>query len=286
MKMGVYRVVGQDGRVEYTDHPSGNGRISVWQPGQDDEAEEDPARTAQKLIREAQKRIPKLVDYLDYIDYLRHNSPVRFDQVMAQLRKTDPETWMKLQKYPQFRPLRETAVGLKAGSNLLSAGVQLTTGNITGSTEKWMESTLKDLMKRDRFGPYVDVLGGKASPLPARETSYSNSRLGRHLQVEDSRLAQASRAAANELEMTRSGLRAARGTAVVRTVGPFVDLGMAALNPDVAAGATVILMRRRIEKLARRNPDFDLDAPAYEQARQLLSQGRYAELDQLLKKYE
>lgn len=61
-------------------------------------------------------------------------------------------------KYPQFRPLRETALGLKAGSNLLGAGVGLATGKFTGSVEKWMASTLKDLMKRDRFGPYADAL--------------------------------------------------------------------------------------------------------------------------------
>jgi hypothetical protein len=287
--MALYRIVREDGRVEYTDAPSGPGQVEVVRPGsarRESEARADDAKTAERLIREAQKRIPKVVDYLDYLEYLRHNNPLRFDQVMDELRRTDLKTWLKLQKYPQFRPLRETAVGIKAGSNLLGAGIGVSTGNFTGSAEKWMESTLKDLMKRDRFGPYADVLGDKASTLPSKAASYSSSRLGQYLKVEDARLAAASRAAAKELEASKAGLRAARGAAVVRSVGPVVDLGIAALNPETASAATVILMRRRLEILARRNPDIDLDTPAYEQAMSLLSQGRYGELDKFLKRYE
>ncbi|WP_140625768.1 hypothetical protein [Methylibium rhizosphaerae] len=107
--MGLYRVVREDGRVEYADVPSGSGQMEAVRPGStraDDEAR----------------------------------------------RREDAK------KYPQFRPLRETALGLKAGSNLLGAGVGLATGKFTGSVEKWMASTLKDLMKRDRFGPYADAL--------------------------------------------------------------------------------------------------------------------------------
>jgi hypothetical protein len=288
--MGLYRVVREDGSVEYTDVPSGSGQMEAVRPGStraDDEARRrEDAKTAETLIREAQKRIPKVTDYLDYLEYLRHNSPVRFNRVMDELRREDPQTWLKLQKYPQFRLLRETALGLKAGSNLLGAGVGLATGKFTGSVEKWMESTLKDLMKRDRFGPYADVLGTKASTLPTKATTYSNSRLGQYLKVEDARLAAASRAAAKELEQANAGLRSARGTAVVRGVGPVMDFGIAALNPDTAESMTNILMRRRLDRLARSNPAIDLGSAAYEQAHQLLSEGRYGELDKLLKQYE
>jgi hypothetical protein len=251
--MGLYRVVREDGSVEYTDVPSGSGQIEAVRPGStraDDEARRrEDAKTAETLIREAQKRIPKVTDYLDYLEYLRHNSPIRFNRVMDELRREDPQTWLKLQKYPQFRPLRETALGLKAGSNLLGAGVGLATGKFTGSVERWMESTLKDLMKRDRFGPYADVLGSKASTLPGKATSYSNSRLGQYLKMEDPKAAVAAKAAAKELEMANSGSRAAAGGAVVRVMGPLVDLGIGALRVETFSGLSYIQGVRLAEDL-------------------------------------
>jgi hypothetical protein len=288
---GVYRVERPDGTVEYTDVPSGVGSVSPVRPGVSgtQPASEQSAydhKQTEKLIKEAQSRIPKVVDYLNYLDYLRHNSPIRFDHAMRQLRLEDPEAWMKLQKYPQFRPLRETALGFKAGTNAMAAGIGLATGKFTGSVEKWMESTLQNLMRRDRWGPYADVLGSKASTLPGNTATYSNSRLGQYLKVEDARLAAAAKAAAKEAELAQAGMRAARGAAITRPMGPLVDLGIAALNPENATAVTNILLRRRLDTAARRNPAIDIDTPAYEQARTMLSQGRYGELDKFLKGYE
>jgi hypothetical protein len=167
----VYRVERPDGTVEFTDVPSGAGSVSPVRPGAGGKQPESRQSTydhkqTEKLIKEAQSRIPKVVDYMNYLDYLRHNSPIRFDHVMQQLKLEDPEAWMKLQKYPQFRPLRETALGFKAGTNVMAAGIGLATGKFTGSVEKWMESTLQNLMRRDRWGPYADVLGSRARPPP------------------------------------------------------------------------------------------------------------------------
>jgi hypothetical protein len=157
---------------------------------------------------------------------------------------------------------------------------------LPGSVEKWMESTLQNLMRRDRWGPYADVLGSKASTLPGNTATYSNSRLGQYLKVEDARLAAAAKAAAKEAELAQAGMRAARGAAITRPMGPLVDLGIAALNPENATAVTNILLRRRLDTAARRNPAIDIDTPAYEQARTMLSQGRYGELDKFLKGYE
>jgi len=280
--MPLYKVVRPDGTVEYTDVPAGPGRVETVRRGEEPAtAEPGPHdhQLAKTLIKEAQKRIPKVADYLNYLEYLRHNSPLKFDRVMNELRQQDPQTWLKLQKYPQFRPLRETAVGIKAGTNLLGAGVGLATGNLTGSTEKWMEGTLKDLMKRDRFGPYADVLGAKATTLPTKTPSYSSSRLGQYLKTEDARAAVAAKAAAKDLESAKEGLRSARGAAVVRPLTPLVDLGIGMLDPDKASSVGTVALRERARKLFERGV---IDAVEWAEAQSLLSQGRFPEMKKLM----
>ena len=137
------------------------------------------------------------------------------------------------------------------------------------------------------FGPYLDVLGGKASTLPPpKPPTYSNSRLGQYLKVEDARQAAVAKDVARELDASRKALRGAVATSVTRVAGPLLDLGTQMLNPEVAVGLTQTLLRARMDKLAVRNPDFAIDTPEYEEARSLLSQGRMGELDRLLKRFE
>lgn len=276
----MFKVVRPDGSVEYTDVPAGAGRAQSIRPGER-EPERKPydPKFAEQLIQEAQKRIPKVVDYLEYVDYLRHNSPIRFDRVMDELRRQDPQTWLKLQKYPQFRPLRETAIGLKAGEKMLSGGLGLATGSFTGSTEKWMETTLKDLMKRDRFGPFAEVLGRKATTLSVKPTVYSNSRLGQYLKGDDVRAVAAAKATAKELDSARAGLRAARGMVVTRVMGPVVDLGMGMMDPEKASGIGTEMLRRRAQKLFEKGV---IDAEQWAESQQLLSSGRFVEMQKLM----
>ncbi len=279
----IFKVVTPDGRVAFTDTPQGNGSITSVTPGHaqgqsENDAQADHQRT-KRLIKEAQKRIPKFVDYLNYLDYLRTNSPIKFDRVMRELQRQDPQTWIKLQKYPQFRPLKEMIVGVKAGNNLIGAGIGLAGGNITGSTEKWMENTLTDLMKRDRFGPYADVLGSKASTLPVKTEKFSQSRLGQYMKTETAAAAKASAQSAKELAGAQSALRAAKGTAVVRVMGPLVDLGIALLNPEIASGVATEILRRKTQKLYEKGV---IDVEQWDQVNQLMNQGKYAEVQQFL----
>jgi hypothetical protein len=291
---GVYRIERPGGSVEYTDAPVGDGTVRDLnaRPGTPERqvaSERQPYdhKSTEQMIREAQKRIPKVADYLEYLDYLRHRSPIRFDHVMRELKHEDPQAWLKLQKYPQFRPLHETALGINAATNHMQAGIGMLTGKFTGSVEKWMESTLQSMMRRDRWGPYADVLGRQAQAAAAgRPATYSNSRLGQYLKMDDAQLAQAAKNAAKEAEGAQSGMRAARGAAISRTANPLLDLGFGMLNPETATASAAILMRRRLDNVARRNQAIDVDTPAYEKARTLLSQGRYGELDKFLKEYE
>jgi hypothetical protein len=241
--MGLYKITRPDGSVEYTDLPSGPGLVQTADAGsgetvaQPSEAErrEDYER-AKSIIEQAKKRIPKLKDYLEYLDYLRTYRPLHFDEVMSQLKRQDPATWQRLQRYPQFRPLRETAVGLKAGNNILQAATKLPTGGVTGTFEYWLEATLKSMMKRDRYGPYAEVLGDKGRPFIERPTTYSNSRWGEFMKVEGPKLAAASKAATKELEIASAGVRAARGMSAVGVTAPFLEFGIRALDVDVFRG--------------------------------------------------
>lgn len=113
--MGLYKITRPDGSVEYTDLPSGPGRVDGMgerAPRTPDEQHKDHA-LAKSLIKEAQKRIPKVKDYLEYLEYLRHNSPVRFDFVME-----------------QFRPLLEQAFGTRVGRYQFGTGVGLASVSI------------------------------------------------------------------------------------------------------------------------------------------------------------
>lgn len=286
----LYRRVLPDGSIELTDVPQGAGYEAVrpGQPGRPDETQQrSDHKVVEDTIKAARKHGPKLLDYLDYIAYLRQHNPHRFDRVMRELMANDPKTWVALQKFPQFRPLRDTLVGVKSAEKYMGLAVDIVRGNLSGGTMKVFETTLKDMMKRDRFGPYLDVLGSKASTLPPpKPPTYSNSRFGQYLKREDARQATVAKEVARELDASRKALRGAVATSVTRVAGPLLDLGTQMLNPEVAVGLTQTLLRARMDKLAVRNPDFAIDTPEYEEARSLLSQGRMGELDRLLKRFE
>lgn len=285
----IYRIHRPDGTVEFTDVPQGPGQVDAVRPGQaqqDNAQREQDHADAKNLIKEAQKRIPKLIDYLEYLSYLRNHSPYRLDQALKELQCKDPQAWLKLQQYPQFRPLFNTALGLKAADKHLAAGIGMAGGAYSGSAEKWLETTIRDLMKRDRWGPYADVLGAKATTLPApKAPTYSNSRLGQYMKQEDARLAAAGKASAKELELSRAAVRSGLGTAVTRGLGPLVEFGMAALDPQVATGVTDIALRLRLERAALNHPEFELVGTKYALGRDLLAQGRLAELKSLLERH-
>ncbi|ARU21615.1 glutamine amidotransferase [Ralstonia solanacearum] len=281
---GLYRVTRPDGSVEYTDMPNGPGVIdTLGSRGRSASTADDRSKDYKQgktLVKEVQKRAPKIKDYLEYLEFLRNYRPLQFEQVMRDLQREDPQTWMKLQKYPQFRPLRDTAIGLKAAEKNIGAGIGLLTGNVTGSVEKWLETTVKDMMKRDRWGPYADVLGAKASTLlEPPPTTYSNSRWGQFAKVEDPKAVQAAKAATKAMETSQAAIRASRAAAVTRVLSPWLDLGIGALDPNVHSGATNFAVEL---KLRHAYEAGKLDEEQYFTAHNLMAQGKFKEMQDYL----
>ena len=284
---GVFKTIGPDGKVEYSDRPVGPPGSSTQplRPGQAAKPAASPAKTraekdydtAKEDIGLARKHIPNLVQYLEYLDYLRHHSPIRFDRLMRELQKEDPQVWLKLQKYPQFQPLSRALGMPKAGENRIALTVGVAMGNYGGSIDKWGESTLKDLMKRD--GYYADVLGAKASTLAAPpKRVYSNSKLGQYLAAEVPRQEAALSASAKALETGRSALRSGAASAFGRVGGSVLDVEIAALDPANASTLGVIMLRKRIDAMVAGGALESDD----EEPQRLLSQSKYVELKKYL----
>jgi hypothetical protein len=196
----------------------------------------------------------------------------------SRLQHDDPALWLKLQKFPEFQPLTRSLGPSKAGGNLLALGVGIGKGDYLGSFDKWGESTLKDLMKRD--GYYTDVLGSKATTLPSPpKSTYSNSKLGQYTAREAPKLESASKASAKVLEAGRAELRTGAATAFGRVGGSVIDIEMQMLNPEVGQQGAVIASKLRMENLAGKGI---LDEERHAEAQNLLSQGKYVELKKLM----
>jgi Domain of unknown function (DUF4124) len=288
--MATYKHVDESGRVTYSDHPPNtSGTVKdINAPAtsaQKTEAERKKAhKDAKDYIGYAKKYIPKTKEYFDYLDYLRNAYPWRFEQVMQDLRKQDPEVWAKLIVIPRFQPYKLTPLGRNAAPiayNNLHSGASAF--KYTGSIDKWFEATVTDLMKRDRWGPYADVLGTKATTLPTVAPIYSNSRLGQYMEVEDARAAKAAKDSAKGLESARAAVRGAASTAVTRVGNPLIDLGIGMLDTQVWSGANNGVMYVRAQKLYEKGV---LDDAEYETSRRLISQSKYKEFNSLLEDAE
>jgi hypothetical protein len=132
--MDQYRNVHLDGSVEYTDVPAGVSDYRPVPPGQQEKHNGSPSAEEQRrskyerarlLMKEAQKRIPKVQDHLEHIAYLGTDSRACFDDVTREMKKTDSQTWLKLQKYRQSRLSGEAVTGVKACEDLIGAGPRI-----------------------------------------------------------------------------------------------------------------------------------------------------------------
>ena len=136
------------------------------------------------------------------------------------------------------------------------------------------------LMKAQRWGPYADVLRSETKPLNAKPQTYSNTRFGQHLKMEDARLAKASEASAKAIDSSNGAVRTGVATSITRPGSVFLDLGVHMSNPQRFADAAIFKYNRLIERLHGKGV---ITAEQANEAQNLLSRGKYAELDQYLK---
>ncbi|CAN7328836.1 hypothetical protein [Acidovorax sp. LjRoot117] len=197
-------------------------------------APKSPHDEAKGYIADARKHIPKTIAYIDYVEYLRKNNPVRYHQYIMDIKKNDPKTFVKLTQARIFQPLQPH----QRLSNMLDAGTSVL-GDLfagrssTGTAATYAEKTLTDYMKKDGFIP-GSVLGNKATTLPEKIPTYSNTRLGQWSQKESERLAKASKAA--QTAVSGRPVLTAAGTAATRVGGPVLDAMIGALDPQMVPG--------------------------------------------------
>ena len=89
-------------------------------------------------------------------------------------------------------------------------------------------------------GPTPDVLDTRGRIVPPKETTYSNSKLGQHLKVEDARAAKEGVKSQAEAITAARGVTKSVGVAISRALGPVLDVGIAALDPQAHSGAGAI----------------------------------------------
>ncbi|WP_156370928.1 MULTISPECIES: hypothetical protein [unclassified Acidovorax] len=209
-------------------------------------APKSPHDEAKGYIADARKHIPKTIAYIDYVEYLRKNNPVRHHQYMMDIKKNDPKTFVKLTQARIFQPLQPH----QRLSNMLDAGTSVL-GDLfagrssTGTAATYAEKTLTDYMKKDGFIP-GSVLGNKATTLPEKIPTYSNTRLGQWSQKESERLAKASKAA--QTAVSGRPVLTSAGMAATRVGGSVLDAMIGALEPSAYAGFSALLGTAAIEK--------------------------------------
>lgn len=217
----IFKTVDGEGKTSYSDRPN--------------ESHAESHAQAKVLIAKARKHIPKLLEYLDALDYLRRRNPEEFDRAMSALQKSHPELWLKLQKYPAYRPLVDSMRYEGLGGVLSVAKSKFDPDIAFGEAIK----TVRKLQVREGYGAASSIPKGSTLPaLPA--ATYSNSRLGQFLKDFDAQSTQLSKQAASAMKSSDSAVRAGRATAATRLMGPLLEVGIMALNMDQVQGVSAL----------------------------------------------
>ena len=249
----LYKYKDGSGQTVYSDQPPTAGEtsspVAVIRNGVVVDTvsakKDDPYAKAKGYISDAKKHIPKVLVYVEYIEYLRKNNPARYIAFVQELAKNDPKSYANLQKAGLFQPLKAH----QRLSNLIDAGVAVGGDLFAGKSgfsgvTTLAEKTLVDYMKKDGFIP-PDVLGSKASTLPKTVPQYRSTRLGQWSQMQDAQIAKASKEAQKAL--AGRPVLAAGAKAATRIGGPVLDAIIGTLDPQVASGIFATAGLKKIE---------------------------------------
>lgn len=99
------------------------------------------------------------------------------------------------------------------------------------------------------------------------------------MQIEDARLAKAAKDVAKELEVSRAAIRGGFATAISRPAGVLLDIGLAALDPDMHGSVTNIVVETKLRKAWAAGV---LNDEQYETAHNLMSQGKFKDMQDYL----
>lgn len=227
----IYKYKDASGNDAYSDvMPATQAKIEVVENGRVIRTIEPYDHTKVKgYIKDTQKHVPKALVYVEYLEYLSTRDPGQMQQVMTQLRKTEPELWARLQRYTAFKSLNNE----KMGNAALAAIVDLMQGKVSGGGVRWFETTLTEMMKRDGFIP-PDVLGAKATTLPEKVPYYSRTRMGNYLKEFDAHTAK--EAAKVSKSLSERPMLKAGTTAATRVGGTVLDVLVAGMDPSNIPG--------------------------------------------------
>ncbi len=213
---------------------------------------------ARRLVQAVKQRGVTVADHLAYLAHLRHHRPLLFDHLVRELQRQDPPAWLRLQKYPQFRPMSQTLTGHNAADKRQTAGTGWVAGSLGGSVEQWLAHQVQGAMQRDRFGPYARPLGN-----------------GRSAHTGMASVAVTPRGANQQHDAARAGLRASKATASARALSPGLDLGLTALHPDTHRAAAPAAIELQLQRALAAGI---LDEGQHKQARKLMTAGLFTEL--------
>mgnify|MGYP003599659488 CR=1 FL=1 len=234
--MTTYKYTDSNGRVIYSDSPPDPHKGQRFAPSDlssnqcytnmfcgnpEVKKKKTDYEKAKEYIADAQKHIPKIKEYLEVLSYLKSHDEAAYKVFMNELETKNPKAWILFQRSPQLKSLQE----IKQFDNNAKAGAKVISSQVTGkalSNDDFLDAWYARVKTNAQSRGYVE---GKPNL-----SSLAASRLA---------------------PMTSAGV------AVGRVAGVPLQIGTWALDPQNAVMGGEYMLRRQLEKLAKREYVWD-----------------------------
>jgi phage antirepressor YoqD-like protein len=235
----------------------------VYAPNKENEkANEEKTKEANKLISEIQKRVPKAKYYMETLEYLRSANPQAYAQAVDELQKTNPQAWIKIQQ-----ALKNSSVPTEKGlASVASVINNHSTENIVDQLiSKWGRSAQKALQS-----PTGSTI---AEPVP--HVYSDKTTFGIHMAKEAPAAESAAKNAAVAARAAESAKLGAATTAFSRVGGVAVSAIMGAADKQVWDGSANIRWELSLRKLLEKGK---ITEEEYSEYHNMLGPQRYREV--------